>query len=90
MSKNYQAFIRHLEKQCGDEPSFVVLLRYEKKEEAFKRILEKSKIIFDEDVIKKISYEGLKLTLYETGKIILHGIDAKKNAVEILNKVLSP
>lgn len=89
MSKNYQAFIRHLEKQCGDEPSFVALLRYEKKEEAFKRILEKSKIIFDEDVIKKISYEGIKLSLYETGKIILHGIDTKENAVEILNKVLS-
>lgn len=85
----HKKFIRHMEKQCGEEPSFVVLFKYNRKKEGIKRIIAHSdKILLDEDVIKKVMYEDIKISLYKTGKAILHGIEEKERAHFILDEVL--
>lgn len=78
-------FIRHMEKQCGDEPSFVILLKYNRKKDGIQRITDNAdEILLDEDVITQVKYNGIKISLYKTGKIILHGIDEEEEAKRIL------
>lgn len=87
-TNSWKKFIRHLEKQCGEEPSFLAVMKYEKKEEVMNHILNHSELILDRDVIKKVSYNDLKITVYQTGKLILHGIKEKEEAINLLNEIL--
>lgn len=90
MSEGYKKYVRHMEKQCGEEPSFVVLARYGKKDEAIERILKNAgQVLFDEDVLKKVEYKGITLSLYKTGKMIIHGLEDQEAVITLLNELLA-
>lgn len=88
MTERFEQFVRHMEKQCGEEPSFVVLLKYTKKNEAIERILRNTEMILDKEIIKRVKQNETEISLYKTGKIIIKGIEKEKKAQALLNEVL--
>lgn len=90
-SKPLQKYISRLEKACGEGHDFIVILKYAKREEAIKRILEKSKVERAlSGVLTKVRFKGKEISVFITGKLILKGLEEREAAEKILEELLSP
>jgi len=82
-------YVANLETTCGEERDFVVMLKYEKKEEAMKRIMERGKVLKSlSGMAFDISFKNVSMRLYKTGKILIKKMKNKKEAEEILSELL--
>lgn len=90
-SKLLQEYVSRLEEACGEGHDFIVILKYAKREEAIKRILEKSKVERAlSGVLTKARYKGKEISVFITGKLILKGLEGRETAEKILEELLSP
>jgi adenylate kinase family enzyme len=90
MSTPIDAYIARIEEACGEEKDYIVHFKYDKKEEAITKMLKNAilqktiaKIIFD------ITYKGVPIRLYATGKAVFKKIKDKNQLNEILTELLS-
>jgi ribonuclease HIII len=78
-------YVARIEGTCGAESDIIVVLKFDKKDQALKKILEKatlkSKIA---GMIYDLIFEEYSFRVYASGKIIFRGIQNKQT----LNKVL--
>ncbi len=83
-------YVSRIEEACGEGRDFIVILKYAKREEAVRRILEKCKI---ERTFSKVmimgKYKNKDISVFITGKLILKGLKGKKEAEEILEELLT-
>jgi len=84
------AYIARIEEACGEERDYIIHFKYDKKEEAISKILQKAtlqktvaKIIFD------LTYKETQIHLYATGKAIFKKIKDKEELNQILIELLS-
>lgn len=89
MNVNVEDYIARIEEACGAEKDFIVLFKYNKKDEAIAKILKKAKmektvagIIFD------LTFKDFSLRLYGTGKAIFKKIKNKEELNNILAELL--
>jgi len=87
---NLGEYIARMEEACGEEKDVIVHFKFEKKDEAIGKILKKAKmektvagVIFD------LTYKGLSIRLYNTGKAIIKKAKDKNQAQSILAELLS-
>jgi TATA-box binding protein (TBP) (component of TFIID and TFIIIB) len=82
-------YVARIEGTCGAGKDVVVVLRYEKKEEAFTRILKraqlKNKIA---GIIFELNFKNQSFRLYSSGKAIFRGIKDKNELNRILEDLL--
>jgi TATA-box binding protein (TBP) (component of TFIID and TFIIIB) len=82
-------YVARIEGTCGAGKDVVVVLRYEKKEEAFTRILKraqlKNKIA---GIIFELTFKNQSFRLYSSGKAIFRGIKDKNELNRILEDLL--
>jgi len=91
MSTNIDAYIARIEEACGEEKDYIIHFKYDKKEEAITKILEKAtlqkttaKIIFD------LTYKETYIRLYATtGKAVFKKVKDKNQLNQILAELLS-
>jgi|YelNatPaOPRAMG01_1025707.scaffolds.fasta_scaffold143822_2 hypothetical protein len=83
-------YVSSIEETCGEERHFVVTLRHGKRDEAIRKILERGKIdrsisglVFD------ISFRGIPLRVYRTGRILMKGLKSKEEAERMLGDLLA-
>ena len=83
-------YVSRIEEACGEGRDFVVILKYAKREEAIKRILEKCKIerIFS-GVMTQGKYNDKSISVFVTGKLIIKGLKGKEEAEGILEGLLA-
>ena len=83
-------YVSRIEEACGEGRDFVVILKYAKREEAIRRILEKCRIerTFS-GVMTQGKYKDKGISVFVTGKLIIKGLKGRKEAEEILEKLLS-
>ncbi|MGB9728024.1 MAG: hypothetical protein ACPLZF_06400, partial [Nitrososphaeria archaeon] len=68
-------YISHIEETCGEEKDIIVILKYESKDEAINKILEKGNVTKSiSNVVYEISFGDKSLRLYRTGKILMKNI----------------
>lgn len=83
-------YVSRIEEACGEGRDFIVILKYAKREEAVRRILEKCKI---ERTFSKVmmmgKYKNKDISVFITGKLILKGLKGRKEAEEILEELLT-
>ena len=83
-------YVSRIEEACGEGRDFIVILKYAKREDAVRRILEKCKI---ERTFSKVmtmgKYKGKNISVFITGKLILKGLKGRKEAEEILEGLLT-
>jgi len=89
MNVNLEDYIARIEEACGAEKDFIVLFKYDKKDEAIAKILKKARmektvagIIFD------LTFKGFSLRLYGTGKAIFKKIKDKEELYKVLADLL--
>lgn len=83
-------YVSRIEEACGEGRDFIVILKYAKREEAVRRILEKCKV---ERTFSKVmimgKYKNKEISVFITGKLILKGLTGRKEAEEILEELLT-
>jgi adenylate kinase family enzyme len=82
-------FVARIEETCGEEKDFIVIFKYEKKEEIIKKILQRAKkekaistIIFE------LTFQNVSFRLYGTGKAIFRNLKDKNEIQRILSDLL--
>jgi ribonuclease HIII len=82
-------YIARIEGTCGAESDIIVVLKFDKKEQALGKILKnavlKSKIV---DMIYDLRFEEYSFRVYASGKIIFRGIQNKQTLNKILDNLL--
>ena len=85
-----EEYVSRIEEACGEGRDFIVILKYAKREEAVRKILEKCKI---ERTFSKVmimgKYKDKDISVFITGKLILKGLKGRKEAEEILGELLA-
>ena len=82
-------YVTNLEATCGEERDFVVMLKYEKKDEAMKKIMERGKVLKSlSGIAFDISFKDISMRLYKTGKILIKKVKNKREAKKILSDLL--
>ena len=83
-------YVSRVEEACGEGRDFIVILKYAKREEAVKKILDKFKI---ERAFSKVmmmgKYKDKDISVFITGKLIIKGLKGRKEAEEILEELLA-
>ena len=83
-------YVSRIEEACGESRDFIVILKYAKREEAVRKILEKCKI---ERTFSKVmmmgKYKDKGVSVFVTGKLIIKGLKGRKEAEEILKELLA-
>jgi hypothetical protein len=83
-------YVTYIEETCGEEKDVVAILKYDLKDEALKKLLDKGKLIKSiGDMVYEISFEDKVMRVYRTGKILMKNFKDKDEAKKFLNTVLN-
>ncbi len=89
MNTTVEDYVARIEETCGEERNYVVIFRFDRKNEAIAKMLEKAKI---EKSISRIAFElnfkNVSFRLYGTGKAIFRNLNGKDKLKEILTDLL--
>jgi len=82
-------FVSRIEGTCGAEKDLIVIFKYDKKDEAFARILEKAKLKNSlAGIIFELAFQDISFRVYSSGKAIFRGIKSREELNEILAALL--
>ena len=82
-------YVARIEGTCGAESDVIVVLRYEKKDEAIANIMKKAKLKNTiAGIIFELTYKNLSFRLYNSGKAIFRGIKNKPELMDLLAELL--
>ncbi|HDN05431.1 hypothetical protein J7L33_01065 [Candidatus Bathyarchaeota archaeon] len=79
-----------IEETCGEEKDFIVIFKYERKDEAVTKILRKAKIKKSiSRIIFELTFQNFSFRLYGTGKAIFRNLKDKSELKRLLANLLS-
>jgi ribonuclease HIII len=82
-------YVSRIEGTCGAESDVIVVLKYEKKDEAIANILKKAKLKNKiAGIIFELTFQDMSFRLYSSGKAIFRGVKSKQELNELLAKLL--
>jgi len=82
-------YVARIEETCGEERDFIVIFKYDKKEEAIAKILKKAKIEKSiSAIIFELAFKDVSFRLYGTGKAIFRNLKDKGELQKVLIDLL--
>jgi hypothetical protein len=82
-------YVARIEETCGEEKDFIVIFKYDKKEQAVAKILEKAKIQKSiSAIIFELTFKNVSFRLYGTGKAIFRNLKDKSKLQNVLVDLL--
>ena len=82
-------FVSRIEGTCGAEQDTIVIFKYDKKDEAITRILNKAKLKNSiGGIIFELVFRNVSFRVYSSGKAIFRSIKTKDELHEILAALL--
>ena len=82
-------YVARIEETCGEERDFIVIFKYDKKEEAIAKILKKAKIEKSfSAIIFELTFKDVSFRLYGTGKAIFRNLKEKSELQNVLVDLL--
>ena len=82
-------YVSRIEGTCGAESDVIVVLKYEKKDEAIANILKKATLKNTiAGIIFELSFQDMSFRLYSSGKAIFRGVKNKQELNELLAKLI--
>jgi ribonuclease HIII len=87
--KLLEEYVSRIDEACGEGRDFIVILKYAKKEEAIKKILEKCEVGRSlKGVLTEAKYKDKAVSIFATGKLILKGLNGRESAEKMLEDLL--
>ncbi|MCP8320761.1 MAG: hypothetical protein H3Z52_07455 [archaeon] len=89
MNTTVEDYVARVEESCGEERDFIVVFKYDKKDEAIAKVLEKAKIEKSiSRIVFELNFKNVSFRLYGTGKAIFRNLNGKDKLQEILADLL--
>jgi ribonuclease HIII len=83
-------YVARTEGTCGKEKDVIVTFKHEKKDEAFKKILDKATVKKSiAGIIYELSFKTFSFRLYASGKVIFRDLKDKEELNALLTELLS-
>ncbi|MHA1710201.1 MAG: hypothetical protein ACTSXJ_10330 [Candidatus Baldrarchaeia archaeon] len=83
-----EEFVKNYTKSCTAETTYTVTLKWDKIDDAYRRILSKGKVISKMPMLTRVVYEGVEITLFRTGKMVIKKL-GDRDIREFLENLLS-
>jgi ribonuclease HIII len=82
-------FVTRVEGTCGKEKDVIVIFKYDKKDEAIRKILEKATVKKSiAGIVFELTFRNYSFRLYGSGKAILRGLESKDELNALLSALL--
>jgi hypothetical protein len=82
-------YVARIEGTCGEEKDIIVIFKYDKKDEAVKRILAKAQLKNTiAGIIYELAFQDVSFRVYASGKAIFRSIKSKEALNDILAALL--
>ncbi len=82
-------YVARIEGTCGAEKDVIVIFKYEKKDEAVKRILAKAQVKNTiAGIIMELTFQNVSFRLYTSGKAIFRSMKSKEELYALLASLL--
>jgi hypothetical protein len=82
-------YVARIEETCGEERDFIVIFKYDTKEDVIAKILEKAKMEKSiSNIIFELTFKGVSFRLYGTGKAIFRNLKDKTALQNVLTELL--
>jgi hypothetical protein len=82
-------YVARIEGTCGEEKDVIVVLKYDKKDEAIANIMKRAQLKNAiAGIIFELTFQGLSFRLYASGKIIFRSIKNREELNSILANLL--
>jgi ribonuclease HIII len=82
-------YVARIEETCGEEKDFIVIFKYDKKDDAIAKILKKAKMEKSiSNIIFELKFKGVSFRLYGTGKAIFRNLKSKSELHNLLTELL--
>jgi hypothetical protein len=82
-------YVARLEGTCGEEKDVIVFFKYEKKDEAIARILQKAQVKNKiAGIIFELTFQDTSFRLYTSGKAIFRSIKNREDLNRLLEALL--
>ena len=82
-------YVARIEETCGEEKNFIVIFKYNKKDEAIAKILKKAKKVKSiSNIIFELTFKNTSFRLYGTGKAIFRELKEKNELNALLADLL--
>jgi hypothetical protein len=89
MTDSAQDYIANVEEACGEERDFIVVFRYDKKDEAIAKILKRAKLEKSiSQLIYELTFKDASFRLYRTGKAVFRKLADREKLDGILADLL--
>ena len=90
MAKIANQYIKKFEKICGEDKSYIVLLKYNFVHEAINKILSKGEVIESfHGIMFKIKYRDKEMSVFRSGRIIFKGVEDSEELKKLLDELLA-
>jgi len=82
-------YVARVEETCGEEKDFIVIFKYDKKDEAVAKILQRAKREKSiSTLIYELAFRNVSFRLYSTGKAIFRNLKEKSELQRVLAELL--
>ena len=82
-------YVARIEETCGEERNFIVIFKYDKKDEAIAKILKKAKKVKSiSNIIFELTFKNTSFRLYGTGKAVFRSLKSKDDLKNLLSDLL--
>ncbi|MEM3442508.1 MAG: hypothetical protein QXM86_01430 [Candidatus Bathyarchaeia archaeon] len=82
-------YVARIEETCGEERHFIVIFKYNKKDEAIAKILKKAETKKSiSSVILELAFKNKSFRVYAGGKVIFRNLKDKNELTNILSELL--
>ncbi len=82
-------YVSRTEGTCGKEKDVIVIFKYEKRDEAVKRILERATVKKSlAGIVFELAFKNYSFRLYGSGKVIFRGLESKDELNALLSSLL--
>ncbi len=86
---SFEHYVARIEETCGEEKDFVVVFKYDEKDEAISKILEKAAVKKSiSQIIFELTFRNISFRLYGTGKAIFRNLKGKDELKKVLSDLL--
>jgi hypothetical protein len=83
-------FVARTEGTCGKEQDVIVIFKYDKKDEAIKKIIAKATMKKSiGGIISELAYKNFSFRVYGSGKAIFRNLKNKEELNSLLSELLS-
>jgi ribonuclease HIII len=86
---NVEDYVARIEETCGEEKSLIVTFKYDRKDEAIKKILKNAKMEKTiSGIIFELKFGDASFRLYSSGKAIFRNLKDKNELKNVLSNLL--